>query len=193
MARKPRAQRLASHCYERMVDLARSLIRRHGLPAVLDAEGAANAALYHFLTAASKGRSRKFETSEEFWQFTRLLILRRLLHVYDQNRGVKRGGSGRRKRRSTGQHDDGAGGGLTREEVDLDDLPSPHASHEAIVDAQMLVKRLVEGTRDPSLRNIAEMKLKGYTNEEVAQATNQDVSTVKRKLHDLRDRWEKRV
>ena len=54
------AQRLAGHCFERMIEEARSLIRRHGLPAVLDAEGAANAALYHFLTTASRGKTRKF-------------------------------------------------------------------------------------------------------------------------------------
>ena len=184
-----------------MIDLARLLIRRHGMPTVLDAEGAANAALNHFLTAASKGRSRKFETSKGFWQFTRFLIRRRLLHDYDQHRTAKRGGAGRGSHRSAGGRGGGAGVGLTREEadlggltledVDLDGLPSRVASHEAVVDGQMLVKRLVEALRDPSLRAIAWMKLEGCTNEEVAKSANQDVSTVKRKLHFIREEWKR--
>jgi DNA-directed RNA polymerase specialized sigma24 family protein len=187
------AQRLAGHCYERMIDMARSLIRRHGLPTVLDAEGAANAALYHFVTAPSKGSPRKFETSAEFWQFARLFILRYLLHGYDRHRAARRGGSGRRSRPSADGRGEVSDSERTREEVDLDSLPSRLASHEAIVDGQIFVKRLVAGLRDPALRTIAQMKLEGSTNEEVALATNLDVSTVKRKLHDLRERWDKMV
>jgi RNA polymerase sigma factor (sigma-70 family) len=52
------------------------------------------------------------------------------------------------------------------------------------------IPTLVHALGDPMLQTIAQRKLEGYTNEEIAKELNVSVRTVVRKLARLRQEWE---
>ena len=53
--------------------------------------------------------------------------------------------------------------------------------------------RLLDLLDDPSLRNIALLKLEGHTNEEIATKLNCVTTTVERKLARIRSKWQPEI
>ena len=66
----------------------------------------------------------------------------------------------------------------------------------AIADEEVWIDSLTEECRellsvlDPQLREIALMKLEGYTNEEIAERKDRSVRTIERYMEMIRGRWE---
>jgi RNA polymerase sigma factor (sigma-70 family) len=182
---------LVARCQGRMVDLARALIKRHGVPAMYDAHDIANEVLFQLIKGASRRKKPHFETSDEFWDYARVLMVRRILDARDGADSLKRGGPGRNGQSAKGQVESAPARGVERVEAELDDLPSQRASHESVIDGAMEVEWLIEELDDPSLKRIARLKYEGFTLREIAKATKLDEATVKRKLQDIRAIWEK--
>ncbi len=76
--------RMSDRCFPRMVHLARSLIRHYGFARTVDAEKVANAALYRLCKADGDGKLAEATTSDEFWKYTKLLLVRETLREQHQ-------------------------------------------------------------------------------------------------------------
>src|SRR5690606_1419609 len=78
-------------------------------------------------------------------------------------------------------------------EVQVDDVESfigVQPSPEFVVEFVDLMEKLVMGLDDEVLRKIVDLKLQGYTTEEVAAALDISKRTVDRKLRRIRQEWE---
>jgi RNA polymerase sigma factor (sigma-70 family) len=176
-------------CFESMVKLGRSLIRRYGLQAVLDAEDAANAVLYQLYKSVSVGKLPQFETSDGFWRLARVLITRKVLDEKRRSGSVRRGGTGRARSESAGSAELVLGRGFVRADVELESLQSRGISPEDLVAGKLEAEHLIEKLEDPLLKTIVRLRLEGYTDQEIAEETGQDRSTVYRKLQRIRAIW----
>ena len=65
--------------------------------------------------------------------------------------------------------------------------PSPELANMVAEDCQRLLDRL----EDPMLREVAQLKLEGYTNEEISVRLDCVPRTVERKLERIREKWAK--
>jgi RNA polymerase sigma factor (sigma-70 family) len=86
---------------------------------------------------------------------------------------------------------------LTRSDESRSDAPheafSPEADEPTPAEAAVLNEALAHRLRDlpePDLRQVALMKLEGYTNHEIAEALQCGGRSVERKLNLIRKRWE---
>jgi DNA-directed RNA polymerase specialized sigma24 family protein len=71
----------------------------------------------------------------------------------------------------------------------IGDQPSPEFAVEVADELERLVRRF----DDPSLRIVAQRKLEGFTNSEIAKALRVSTRTVIRKLELIRQEWDEEV
>ena len=67
--------------------------------------------------------------------------------------------------------------------IGLDQLEALTPSHESIIDTRDQYDHLLRRLNSKTLRDVAEMKLRGYTNAEIAETLGVVERTVERKLH----------
>jgi DNA-directed RNA polymerase specialized sigma24 family protein len=178
-----------------MVKLARALIRRYGLQAVLDAEDAANAALYQVYKATSVGKPPRFEDDDGLWRFARVLVAREILDTRRRIGSVRRGGPGREREKPdvAGSEELVVDRGFVQADVELDKLQSRGVSAEDRVAGALEVEHLIAMLGDPMLKRIVRLRLEGYTDAEIAEETGQDRTTIYRKVRRIRDIWRQSV
>ena len=84
-------------------------------------------------------------------------------------------------------------GALSRSQPDsrsfLDGMQGPQPTAETIFQLAEECRRLFEMLDDEPLREVARMKLEGYTNGEIAQHLDVVERTIERKLRRIRNRW----
>ena len=176
--------------YDRVVAVARRRLGRGPHQAVEDGEDVALSALHGLTVAAAQGRFEHLDDRSDLWQIVAAITVKKALHRrrwYDRWKRTGRPASG-------GQ--DGASGQLRRaassEEVGLlagavSKEPNPELS--AILREQLA--QLLDGLSDPTLRQIAEWRMEGASNAEIARRLGRAVRTVERKLELIRLTWEK--
>jgi DNA-directed RNA polymerase specialized sigma24 family protein len=71
----------------------------------------------------------------------------------------------------------------------LSSAPTPALAAQAAEECRRLLGLL----NDPQLRQVAELKMEGHTNQEVAEAIGRSVPTVERKLARIRVAWEREL
>ena len=180
------AQRLWDRFFTQLVTLARTKLR--GLPrGPADEEDLALSAFNRFCLAAQRGQFPELEDRDDLWQLLTLLAERKALDRRRRERRQKRGaGLVRDEAWLEGDSGDGVG------ERGLAALPSLEPTPEFAVlmaeECNILLRRL----NDEGLRTVAIAKMEGYTNEEVAAATQCSLRTVERKLKLIRAIWEGR-
>jgi DNA-directed RNA polymerase specialized sigma24 family protein len=172
------AQKLWEHFFPRLVELARDKLR--GLSRrERDEEDVALSAFHAFCRAATDGRIPQLSNREDLW---RALVLITSGKAVDQRRhqlAQKRAGSAQAA--GTPAQDELA----LLEEV-IGSEPDPAFAALVAEQCQLLLNRL----EDDELRQIALLKLEGYTNEETAERQRCSVRTVKRRLALIRRTWE---
>ena len=72
----------------------------------------------------------------------------------------------------------------------LDDLPGADLTPALCLLLQDQVQRLLAMLDDPMLQQLALLKLQGYTNPEIADKWDCSLSTVDRRLHLIRRKWQ---
>ena len=180
-------------CFKDLAKMAQRLIRRFGLQAEIGAEHAANSALYCVCRAVAAGKAPRFEPGGEFGKFARVLLVRVVLHARSRARSIRRGGSARDKVPAGGDRGPESGPSLHRVRVDLDGIQAGGPAVEEVVDAAIEVEDLTKRLVDLGLKQIAMMRLQGYTVPEIARETKQSRATVSRKLLQVRTIWRRCV
>jgi DNA-directed RNA polymerase specialized sigma24 family protein len=173
------AQKLWRRYFETLVRLSRDRLR--GAPkAVADEEDAALSAFDSFVRGAACGRYPRLEDRDDLWRLLVVITERKVLDQAQHERRQKRGGKvvGMPKPGDA----DHPGGGLA---CVAEAAPSPEFAAMVADECRSLLGRL----RDDSLRQVARLRMEGYSNEEVAVQLGCSLRTVARKIELIRRTW----
>lgn len=169
------ARELWNRYFGRLVALARGRLAARVRRAA-DEEDVALSAFHSFCRAAEAGRFPRLDDRDDLWAVLVTLTERKAFALADRELARKRGGGEVR-----GDSVFEAGDGRAAPD------PTPAFAAEVAEECEQLLARL--DARDPDLRRIAEWKLEGYTNEEVAARAGKSLATVERKVAVIRTLW----
>jgi DNA-directed RNA polymerase specialized sigma24 family protein len=137
-----------------------------------------------FFLGIGRGRFPELSDRNSLWPLLVLITARKALDLHEHNRRQKRGGGAVRGDSAL----TGPSGCAGLEQV-LSSEPTP--AFAAQVDDEC--RRLLGLLKDPQLRQVAELKMEGHTNQEVAEMIGRSVPTIERKLARIRAAWEKQI
>jgi len=170
------AEKLWERYFQRLVGLARTKLG--ALPRrIADEEDVALSAFDSFCQGAARGKFPQLDDRDNLW---RLLVTITARKVYQLNLT-----SSREKRGRNAIPDQEAGIGL---EQFVATEPTPQFAAQAAEEYQQLLA-LLPGE---DLRSIAQWKMEGFTNEEIAGRLGFVVRSVERRLRSIRICWEGR-
>lgn len=171
------ATRLWNRFYANLLRIARR--RLHGASRrVADEEDLVATAFESFFQRLQNGQFPDLRGRAELWALLVTITDRKAVNCVRRHMSAKRGGG-----RVHNESNFGASEEQDREAllVRVDGgMPPP----DRIVSLSELVERL-----DDDLRRIVDLKLDGFTNEEIAQCVDRSVATIERRLRLLRDEW----
>jgi DNA-directed RNA polymerase specialized sigma24 family protein len=176
------AQKLWERYFHRLVGLARKKLQGRRRR-VADEEDIALSAFKSFCRGAEQGRFPLLRDRDNLWQLL-VTIMARKAYQQSLNEGrQKRGGDAVRGESALlGSGSSSAGRGL---EQFLDREPTPAFAAELAEECRKLLARLP----DAELRVLAQWKLEGYTNDEIAVKLGCAVRSGERKLRVIRSLW----
>ena len=123
---------------------------------------------------------------DDLWQILVVLAFRKRCNQIQYERRKRRQPAGGRVCVASAlERDDGEAGALLSNMLGREPEPS------LVVQAAEECRRLLAQLEDEQLRQIAQWKVEGFTNEEIAAKLGRAVATVERKLARIRQRWEK--
>jgi DNA-directed RNA polymerase specialized sigma24 family protein len=178
------AQHLWERYFERLVHLARNKLRgtRHQGSAE-DEEDAALSAFDSFCRGAANGRFPLLADRNDLWRLLVVLTVRKALRQLERQTAARRGG-GRLVAGSvlSGAGTDRPGGGLEH-------IAGPDPTPELAAMVAEQYRDLRARLEDDSLRQVLDLRLEGYSREEIAGRLGCAVRTVTRKLDVVRQTW----
>jgi RNA polymerase sigma factor (sigma-70 family) len=176
------AQQLWQRYFHRLVGLARQRLR--GAPRrAADEEDMALSAFDSFIRAAGQGRFPDLADRDSLWQLLVVMTARKAAHLRRDEGRLKRGGAMQRVGSAPGEED---------EESLLEQVLSREPTPEMVVQMSEEVERLL-GKLGNEERQVALLRMEGYTVEEIAPRIPCVARSVKRKLHLIRSIWEKEL
>jgi DNA-directed RNA polymerase specialized sigma24 family protein len=177
------AQHLWERYFDRLVHLARARLRsarRAG--AIEDEEDAALSAFDSFCRGATQGRFPQLADRDDLWGLLVVITVRKVFGQLERQGAQKRGGG-----RLAGES--ALIGTDASDAAGLDRL----AGHEPSPELAALVvdeyRRLRDRLRTDALRQVLDLRLEGYTREEIAERLGCAERAVKRKLDVIREAW----
>ena len=177
------AQHLWERYYHRLVHLARARLRSaHGAGAIEDEEDAALSAFDSFCRGAVHGRYPQLGDRDDLWRLLVVITVRKVLGQLERRGARKRGGGKLAGESALIGADAAEGGGLDRL---IGREPSPELA-ALVIDEY---RRLRDGLRTEALRQVLDLRLEGYTREEIAERLGCAERAVKRKLEVIREAW----
>jgi DNA-directed RNA polymerase specialized sigma24 family protein len=176
------AEHLWERYFHRLVHLARARFhpaRRTGI--IEDEEDVALSALDSFCRGVALGRYPQLDNREDLWRLLVVITIRKVRRQFGRQAAQKRGG------RLRGESDLVAADAAEVNGLDriAGDEPSPELA-AMVVDEY---RRLRDGLRNDSLRQVLDLRLEGYTRAEIAERLGCAERTVKRKLELIREAW----
>jgi RNA polymerase sigma factor (sigma-70 family) len=179
----PRAAQQLWECYfRRLVGLARKKLA--GVPRrAADEEDVALSAFESLCRGAEAGRFPNLLHRDSLWQLLVVITAHKALDLARRERRLKRGG------------------GRVLDEAALPDPSDPEAEEELeqvlsreptpdfAVQMAEEFQRLLDSLRDASLRAVAQSKMEGCTNDEIAAQLGCSRRTIDRKLQVIRSLW----
>lgn len=174
------AQLLWNQYYAKLVRLARAKLgtspRR-----VADEEDVATDAFQSFCRGVKEGRFPQLCNRDDLWQILVMMTARKAIDQRLSERRQKRGG-GRVRGESVFDGPGSNQGGIG-------DLIGRAPTAEFAAEVKEEFSRLLELLKDQELREIALLKLEGYSNSEIADQLGCGQRTVERKLARIRAIW----
>ncbi len=168
--------------YDQLVRLARRKLT-DGNRRMADEEDIAISTFESFCRGAAAGRFPQLNDRDDLWK---ILVTITACKAARQSRdaGRQKRGSGKVRGESVfGGNDDQPGRGIGNV---LGSAPTP----EMAVMAAEECRRLLDMLSSDALRQVAQMKLEGFTNEEIADQLQCAPRTVERRLQKIRDSWD---
>ncbi len=175
-------QELWNRYFRRLTALARKFLR--GMPQrAEDEEDVVLGALDSFFRGAQNGRFPRLTNRDDLWPLLVKITARKAMNQLDRQRAQKRGSG---KVRGESVFTDGGPLDQTSgiEQI-VGDEPTPQFAAQVAERCQRLLDRL----DDEGLRQIARLKLQGYTNPEISDLLGVVPRTVERRLHRIRRQW----
>jgi DNA-directed RNA polymerase specialized sigma24 family protein len=174
------AEKLWRRYFEDLVRLARD--RLGAAPrAMADEEDAALDAFDSFVRGAARGCYPRLGDRDDLWRLLVVITERKVLDQARHERRRKRGGG---KVVSLPGHEGDDHGGEARACL-AGAIPTPEFAAMIADECRNLLGQL----RDDSLRQVARLRMEGYTNEEVANRLGCSLRTVARKIEIIRRTW----
>ncbi len=177
------AQKIWERFLHRLIALADIKLKASPRKA-MDEEDIVQAAFTQFFHQVEQGRFPKLDDRDDLWQVLAMLVDRRAKDQIKQQNTQRAGGGNVRGESiflTTSDSDNNAGiAGVAGSWVPAPDL--------AAAMAELLRKRLA-GLPDDEYRQIALLKMEGYSNTEIADKLDIALRTVERRLSDIRETW----
>jgi DNA-directed RNA polymerase specialized sigma24 family protein len=171
------AQMLWRRYFESLVRLARDRLR--GTPrAVADEEDAALSAFDSFFRGAARGRYPQLDDRDDLWHLLVVITERKALDQAKHERRQRRGGG---KVRSMAYARTGYS--------EQSSVACPESTPEFAAMAADECRRLLGLLPDQSLRQVALLRMEGYTNQELADRLGCSLRSVARKIELIRRTW----
>jgi DNA-directed RNA polymerase specialized sigma24 family protein len=177
------AQHLWERYFHRLVHLARARLRaapRAG--AIADEEDAALSAFDSFCRGAAEGQFPELADRDGLWRLLVVITLRKVIGQV-RRQGAERRGGGRLAEEPARIGGDAAEGGWL-DRISGDE-PTPEVAAMVIDE----YRRLRDSLSTEVLRQVLDLRLQGYTREEIARRLGCAERTVKRKLEVIREAW----
>ena len=175
------ARLLWQRYYRELVELARARLGQTPRR-IADEEDIALSVLRCLYDGAAKGQFAAVVNRQELWQLLATITVRKVIDQQRLLKKQKRGG-GRVRGDSVLEAGDGRGAGF-------DEILGDAATPEVLAIAVEEYQRLMRVLDDDRLRTIAQCKLEGHRNEEIADRLGLACRSIERKLQRIRQVWE---
>ena len=175
------AQKLWERYVQRLLERARHKLG-HAPRRAADEDDVVQSAFANLFLGVREGRFSKLDDRQDLWQILVLLTDRR---VTDQLRRA-----GRRRDMEVGESKLSAPQDSQSHEAGIAQLAAQEPTPEFAAQVAEQYHRLLDILGDDTLRQIAQWKMEGFTNEEVAKKLGCVTRTVERKLELIRQRWQ---
>ncbi len=176
------ADRLWSIYYHLMCELAGRRLRKS--PDLLaDQEDVALSAFKSFCVGVRKGRFPTLKDREGLWPLLIALTMRKAVDAIRHGTRQKRGG---------GKTDNPLGSATLDRTVDVLQSMANGPQPEVAIELHDLLQRLLKNLRqmgDDRLEKIVQLRIEGYSNQEIAHKLGCVVRTVERKIRLIEDCW----
>jgi DNA-directed RNA polymerase specialized sigma24 family protein len=172
--------RLWQRYFEPLVRVARNRLGR-APRAVADEEDAALSAFESFCRGATGGRYPKLDDRNDLWRLLVVITERKAIDQVQRQRQKKRGGGKVIGTLSPSDLDGHVG--------EYDAVTAPDQSPELIAMVADECQSLLANLRDDTLREVANLRLEGFTSDEIAGQLGCSVRSVARKLDLIRRSW----
>jgi DNA-directed RNA polymerase specialized sigma24 family protein len=172
--------RLWQRYFEPLVRVARNRLGR-APRAVADEEDAALSAFESFCRGAQRGNYPKLDDRNDLWRLLVVITERKAIDQVQRERQKKRGGG-----KAIGTLNPTDLDGHVREHGGF---TSPEQSPELIAMVADECQSLLVKLRDDTLRQVANLRLEGFTSDEIADRLRCSVRSVARKLDLIRRTW----
>jgi RNA polymerase sigma factor (sigma-70 family) len=166
--------------FAELVRLARARLR-DAPRAAADEEDAALSAFDSLCRGAEQGRFPRLDDRADLWRVLVTITARKAADLVRSERRLKRGGGHVRAEADLAAAALEAGG--------LAQAPAHQPSPELAAMVADECRRLLDVLPDASLRQVAQLRLEGYTDQEIAAELGCGLSTVERRLRTIRAVW----
>jgi RNA polymerase sigma factor (sigma-70 family) len=173
------AQRICIQYLPRLIRVARQALGNAPMRAE-DEEDAAQSALHSFFRGVRDGRLTRLHHDENVWPLLYRITVRKAINVRNRQLSKKRGRGNVRGDSVLDRPGD------IHTPAGLDRLEARVRSHESIIDARDQYEQMLRRLDSDALRDVAELKLQGYTNAEIAERLGVVERTVERRLRAIR-------
>lgn len=167
--------------FQKLVRLAQGHLR-NAEKRVEDEEDVALSVLQSLCAGAAADRFQHIDNREELWVLLATMTHRKCVNRIRRNVAQKRGGG-----KVVGDGD--LASGSDSSQFGLDDFESSDPTAETLAILKEDYERLMQTLRNDEMRNIATLKMNGYSTVEIAQQTEMSERSVRRKLNLIRDTW----
>lgn len=169
------ATRVWNHFIGQLYEYARGKINGK-TRRVYDEEDAAQSAFHSVCAGIAKGRFPDLHDRVSLWRLLLVITSRKLAHRYEydhrQRRDVRR------------VIDEGSW------DAAVDSLPSTDPTPEFAAECTEVCEALFAALADPQLREIARLRMEGFTEVEIAQQVRCSRRTVQRRIEMIRRSWQ---
>ncbi len=147
-------------------------------------EDVAQSAFHQFCIAVREGRFPQLEDRDDLWRILVHVTTCKVADRIDYHKAVKRGG------RSVVRETDLESAGRRSQGQVLDQVIGADPTPDFVVEVAEECERLLNLLHDPTLRQIAEMKLAGFTHEQIRTELNCTLRSITLKVRLIRKCWE---